>query len=437
MKSCEFQESEPKILVISNNPFSFTNNNGKTLASFFKSFKAANIAQLYFSPELPNVDNYQTFYQFTDFSIIKSVIKREKSGKTVYPLNEYKNTEKKNDSFFSVIPKMIVKSNIARIIRELIWKLGNWKNLEFIEWVEAFSPDIIFFCAGDAGFAYRITKFLRFRFNSKLIIYVTDDYILPRKTKNIFWWIRRNYVKKKLINILDISHLFITISDKMSNEYSNYFGIKSVVLSNMTGSLKQTKKKTNLENINLVYAGGLHLNRHKTLLKLANAIIKYNISVDKNYKKVFLKVFSNNLPSKRVIRKLNILNASKFCGSLNSHELIEELNNCDVLVHVESFDKKSIESTLLSLSTKISEYLSLEKPILAIGPEIVASMKYLEDTAFCINKATDIFLKIQDFFKNQDLSEILSERSRELYQKNHNLDKNTELFRYEIMKLHN
>lgn len=432
-------EAEPKILVISNNAFSSTNNNGKTLASFFKSFKSKNIAQLYFNSELPTDDYFKNFFQISDISLLKSILfKNEKSGKIVYSTknNDELNLFKKN-STIKFGEKILVNSNLARFSRELLWKIGNWKTFELTEWVEHFSPDIIFLCAGDSEFAYQIASTLKRELKSKLITYITDDYILPRNTKNLFWWLRRNRILIRLKRILEISDLFITISTKMSNVYSDSLGKKSIVLLNMTGSLKkEIYESFEKDTINLVYAGGLHLNRHKTLILLANAINKYNISVKGEEKKAFLQIYSNNKPEKKIIKNLDIPNASKFCGNLKSSELIEVLNHCDIPVHVESFDKKSIYSTLLSISTKISEYLSLEKPILAIGPKEVASMEYLSEIAFCIYKPNHIFEGIQKLFTEHKLRSNLGEISRQKYHINHDHEKNTTFFRQEIMRIY-
>ena len=56
------KRNEPRVLVISNNSFSNTSNNGKTLASFFKDFSSENIAQLYFNKEVPDVEKFDNYF---------------------------------------------------------------------------------------------------------------------------------------------------------------------------------------------------------------------------------------------------------------------------------------------------------------------------------------------------------------------------------------
>ena len=75
----------PRILVISNNSFSNTTNNGKTLASFFDKYPVNNIAQLYFYLELPSYTHYHNYFRITDNDIVKCVLKKnDKCGNIVY-----------------------------------------------------------------------------------------------------------------------------------------------------------------------------------------------------------------------------------------------------------------------------------------------------------------------------------------------------------------
>ena len=219
MKNNEKTELEPRVLIISNNPFSKTDNNGKTLASFFKSFNADNIAQLYFKSEKPTEDFFKNYFQVSDISMLKSIFNRKIKSGVCVNANRIKTSNKNSNEsiFISSLKRIIIKSNVIRLIRELIWRVGSWESEELINWIDGVSPEIVFFCAGDSEFPYRITNRLAERFKSKLVIYITDDYILPRKTLNAFWGIRRNRVLNNIKSILEISDLFFTVSKKMSD----------------------------------------------------------------------------------------------------------------------------------------------------------------------------------------------------------------------------
>ena len=66
-------------------------------------------------------------------------------------------------------------------------------------------------------------------------------------------------------------------------------------------------------------------------------------------------------------------------GSVSSDEIIIEMKKYDLLVHIESFEKKYTNKTKLSISTKIPEYLATGRPILAVGPRDISSIKYIKE----------------------------------------------------------
>jgi hypothetical protein len=316
----------------------------------------------------------------------------------------------------------IKKYNIVRIGRELIWRSRKWNTDTLNQMLIDFSPEIIFFCAGDSGFAYNITKYIKKKFNTKLIIYITDDYILPRKTISLFWQLRRKYIFQKMKEILQQSNLFITISKEMRDTYKMLFGVDSILSMNLTETMKvEGKGLEKRDKISFVYAGGLHFRRYKTLNLLAKAIEKYN--KETKGEKAFLEVYSGVEPNEKIKKYLYIKGASQYCGSLNQEELRIVLNQCNILVHVESFDNKCIESTKLSISTKIPEYLSLEKPVLAIGPKEVASMKYLEDCSYCITEKENIYTNLKKLIENKRQQLELSHEALMKFETNHNVER--------------
>lgn len=434
MNCKDFKNNFPKILVVSNNSFSDISNNGKTLASFFDNYPVDNIAQLYFSPELPHNSHYKNYFRITDNDILRITLKKsDKCGQVIN--QEFAGNTKYLPNKYGFLLKKIKKNNLSRIIRETFWASKKWNTDDLNQWLSSFSPDIIFFCAGDSGFAYDITTYIQKKYNSKLVVYITDDYVLPRRTLSPFWWIRRNNILKKMDYSIKHSALFITISSKMRKEYKKLFNKDSILAVNMSKSIRdKTLEEKKDGSFNLVYAGGLHFNRYKTLNLLAKSIKKYNDNPSK-IGKAYLKIYSTQNPSKTILKYLNIEDASEYCGGLNNKELKKVLNSCDIPVHVESFDNSSIESTRLSISTKIPEYLSLGKPILAIGPSQVASIKYLEDTAFCITDKSNIYLELIKLLEDENARNELSIKSLMKFNNNHSKEFISTKFTEEILKV--
>ena len=55
-------DKSDRLLIISNNVLSETNNNGKTILSYFDTIPKEQVAQLYFSGECPQIEGYR-YYQ--------------------------------------------------------------------------------------------------------------------------------------------------------------------------------------------------------------------------------------------------------------------------------------------------------------------------------------------------------------------------------------
>ena len=131
----------------------------------------------------------------------------------------------------------------------------------------------------------------------------------------------------------------------------------------------------------MVYAGGLHYNRWKVLAEVANALKEINAS---GKAQCFLKIYSSQKISPEITKQLTVENAAAFMGGASASAIADIYAAADVLLHVESFDKKAIAATKYSFSTKIPEYLSAGKCVLAVGPAEVASIQYLTEFACAV-----------------------------------------------------
>lgn len=392
---------DERILIISNNVLSETNSNGKTILSCIDCFPKRNVRQLYFSSEEPLLNGYR-YFRISDIDVMKGHFYITKRGSEKDPNSSLKNKKR---------AEMGKYSNSVRLIRELLW-IGAWKSKALIQWLEDFSPTIIFFCGGDALFAHRIFQFVVKRQKVNSSIYITDDYIMPRSSETFVAKFRRNLIKKSMQRSIAVADNFFTISDVMRETYKKVFNKDSSIIVNMTESLLRQEIHPNNREITLIYAGSLYYGRERVIKKLVTAIRQYNMGSSKKAK---LKVFTNNIQSQDVLSMLNEEGVSEYCGNAGKEKLIDEYNKADVLVFVESFELCNIEKTRYSLSTKIPEYLSLKKPILAIGPCEVGSIDYLKKFACCAFSEEDIYNKLEKILCDNDYSRDISIKAYNQY----------------------
>lgn len=387
----------PNVLIISSNPLSSTMNNGKTLASFFEKYPKEHLFQLYYYEWLPDID-IKSYFKISDQDMLKRFFhKKDHSGvvECVEPNNRNAIMTNRNSKGS--------KGNLKRLLREFLWLGNRWINNELDTWLDYVAPDVCFFVAGNCAFSHTICNYVCNKYSSSLFIYVTDDYFLKRHEFSPFFWLHRSWYTKKMKLSVNRCEQFFTISSKMQKEYIRLFGKESLMLVNLTdyttNSGEVIEKSSCDDCLSLVYAGSLYYGREEIILKISEIIEKINL---KSHYKIRFDIYTNNSMSKKAQQIMSHYNYSNIHNSVGANELKEILINCDIPVFVESFEKKNIEKVRLSFSTKIPEYLSLGKCILAVGPNNVSSIEYLLDCALCITDLSDINKSIYELINNKN-----------------------------------
>ena len=403
-----------KVLIISANPMELCQNNGKTLLSFFTGYGRENLAQLYFYPSVPNTAEFDTFFRISDFDILNRRLHRTTgAGSPVEAVDCALPPETEETARMGHMKK----GPLLRLLRELLWGSA-WRSDALDRWLDTVAPDCIFFVAGDSLYSYAICEYVRQRCGAKLVVYVGDDYILPRQTLNPFRELRRRLIAKKMKQCVADANLFITISEKMRETYRQVLGKDSILAVNMADSLKEDIPQPTRasDRLLLAYLGGLQYNRGKTLRRLGETIARINAG---GSTQLFLEIYSNARLDESQKAALEVPEASRFCGQLDQAGVRRKVNEADILVHVESFRKDNIADVRLSLSTKIPEYLSTGKPLLAIGPAEVASMEYLKDLAWCVTDEGTLEEKLVKLAQDPSLRAELGARGLTAYAHNH------------------
>lgn len=368
-----------KILVISNNSFSKTQCNGKTLSSFFSSIGASNVAQVYFGTnEDPDFDICNRYYRVTEIQLLKSLLTLSfKTSNSHIALIKSKDAKAHHDS--SIMRWLKKHSSKLSIFREFLWKSNIWDTKELDAWIREFNPNIIFTLLGNNVYVYKIVLRLAERYRLPIVAYFTDDYVINSTATN---WIERFHYKsvcKQQDIILSRASLAYVIGEKMQHDYSKKYNREFGCLGNCIDfdNFKhlEPRKIAPSQPVIISFIGGVHSNRWKSIAKLGTILkeIGKERAMD-----IQLRVFTvSNLTNevKNAFKKAGV----KYCGSLTNHEVIREIENSHFLLHVESFDNKYRKYVRYSISTKISECLVSNRMIIAFGPHEVASISLIND----------------------------------------------------------
>ncbi len=411
-----------KVLIVSHNCFSTTQNMGKTFLSLFNQFKKNELMQIYLYPSVPNVDVCKSYFRITDADVLRSVIKRRHCGFEIFAdvrssggLFESADTEKR----YNAINR---KSSLARRVRDMVWKLGNWRSKELKNWLKSVKPDVVFYALGDAAFSQNIAAWISKFLNIPLVTYVCDDFYFSGKTAT---GLERLINAPMLANIkktIKRSELLISICDELGELYKKEF--KAPYKTIMTGSSFEANSLSGLKkNKQISYIGNLGLNRWKSLLDIKGALDEINLKNNDNYELVYYGRENENLIGKIV-----------YGGFLDNESIKKVMAESLLLVHTESFDEISRDRVRYSISTKIADSLASGTCLLAYGPADIASMEHLmkNDCAYCITAKEDLYDRLSFILENPAQRFENARKGCEVAQLYHNTEKNGK-FLYELI----
>ena len=409
-------ERYPRVLIVSHNAFSMTNNMGKTLVSYFSSFPKSCLAQLYLHEGVPHSNICSNYYSFSDKDALKSVIIRSRKG-TVYQDQTF------DEAASSVITGKLytagkTKNPVVSFARDIVWKLSNWKNKSLINWVREFNPDLIFFASGDYVFADKIAMRLSELFDVPLATCCFDDFYSYCSYKKRFLGgsYYRKFMKAATETIKRSKWLFV-VNDLMAEEYSKMFGKDCTILYTSAGINTDVTGYSGKQK-NICYIGGLALNRQVPVCEIGR-LLKGKIEGLPDHVDVYS---AEN--REEVLQVLTMENGIDYHGPIAPAEVQEKIKNSLAVIHVESFDENNRQRTRLSLSTKIAESLSSGTVLIAYGPLELASMQYLikNDVAIVSDDLNDLKKKMEDILNDERKYTAIVNRAIELAKKNHGKD---------------
>ena len=420
----------PRVLIVSHNALSETQSNGKTLSAFFRKWDKDHLAQLYLTTDVPEFAVCNKFFQINDIDIIKRALFNNRvQGRIVSYSDKVEMLTLKNGITNNPVLKVIRKniSPLFRFLRDMLWNISGYKTDNLKKFIDEFNPEVVFFQSSSGVFAFSIIKWICNYKNIPLVMQTTDDYVSSMFTPNPFFWIQQIRLINAYKWAVSYAYYVIAIGEKMAIEYKNRFSGNYFVAMNSIPDPLLPKYIPKNNEIKLIYAGNLGLNRWKVLVLIAECL--EDLYEEEGYKGE-LSIFSLIEPESKELLLLNRPPYSHFKGALNTEELNNIKKYCDILVHVEAFDKKNRHITRLSISTKIPEYLASGRCVFAVGPKDVASMQYLAENDLGVTVMSDDKLDIKRSLKeimiNNELRTLYAEKGIEVARLFHNADKTAE-----------
>lgn len=416
-----------KVLILSLETWKDGTNGGNVLSNIF-SDTGLEFAQIYCSAGHPENSLCTRYYQITDSMVIHSFITHKKVGRkfTIKTTDKgiKERTEQNDKKFYSFFKSH--RWGIFLAAKNIIWNLSNWKHPGLQDFVQDFAPDIIFApCYGNI-FMQKLTRYVADLTGKNVISYISDDhYTLHHFSLSPYFWIHKFYMRRQLRKTFAYYSLVYTMTETQKQQCEKDFHANMKILMKAV-PLEKLPVKTSIEYpLRIVYAGGIYLNRWKTLRDVADAIRRINHTGTKFRMDIYTENTCSTVMKKSLHDGINTFLHS----SVSQNELREIYHNSDIALHVESFDLKNRLSVRMSFSTKIVDCLASGCAVMAICDEKQGGMVYLKenDSAICVTDRREIYHTLDKLACNPQKIIDYANKAKACCIRNHDKEKNREI----------
>lgn len=418
----------PRILVISNNSFSKSSNNGRTLGNLFIGWPKEKIAQFCVSTTEPDYNICENYYLLTDRSIFQGLL-RLKKGKRC-DININLGTE----GSLLTGEKRMLKTPWTALMRHVLWSCKRWKSDAFIHWIDQINPELVVIMNSDATFILDIATFVSKSKGIPIVMFNTEGYYFfkhyyfdhSKWFDNSLFKIYQALYKKKFRRMMKRVKLSIHLNSLLKNDFYSEFGGKHIVI--YTGSnLLFDSSNLHIETPTFTYLGNFGFDRPIALLEIAEVLQ----SINPNYK---LDIYGK-IPSPDIKDKFEASPGIRVKGMIPYEEVIKVMYGSTILFHAEAQTEKYKESLRYGFSTKIADSISCGHPFLMYSSPDIAGAKYIIETGagWHVSKKKDLAVAINSILNNNEERERVLEVARRTALENHNAVLNNQKFKEALL----
>lgn len=420
-----------RILVISRSAWRNDNSTGNTLTDFFSDFPDAEIFSLCMREQPPQNGIAKRHFFISE----KQMINRLRGKKTMVGV-EYKGENVDNGSekaMYDAAKKH--PSYLMYAAREILWGIGGWKNERLKQYIKEINPDVIFFPTFGCYYPHKILKYLHTLTDAKIMLFHADDhYTLKQRSFSPIYWLYRFGLRKWMRRSARIADIHYCISDVQKEDYDKAFGCECKLLTKFADFGGEPPVKNEYSNpYQLVFTGNVNINRWRSLALLVKVLERMNSEGIKAQLRIYTATSLND-EMKEALNKDGI---SFVMGSVPAIEIPRIQNEADILVHVESTDRKNRLIVRQSFSTKIVDYFKSARPIVAIGPKEVASIRHLivNDCAIVADNEQELYEKLRIVLESPDKLQEYATQAYMCGRKNHDKKQQKEMLWKDLVRL--
>lgn len=422
-----------RVLVISNNCFSVSSSNGRTLSDLFIGWPTANLAQFHVIPGIPNESVCSRYLCVTDTTALKSVFfRRAQSGRGSEPSRGRRTPGRRERPI-----RRIAKTPTTALARHAVWKFGAWEKQGFASWVDAFDPELIFLLAGDTPFLFNLARRLAATRRIPLVIMSTEDYYF--KTENymsdgigllssVSYRLFAHILRRDAASAFSNAALCICNGDDLRVVHEEAFGVRAVTVMPPTTVRPRTTVSVGTSP-SFSYLGNLGHGRHEALMDIGTALQRID-------DRLTLDVYGH-APSEHILADLAAAPGIRYQGILPYDEVVAVMHASDVLIHAESFADKDRSQIRYAFSTKLADYLASGTCALVYAPEELWLTRYLVETeaALVVSDISRLEAALRSVISSETLRLEYASKGLGVAEERHSLTRNIARFQTILKEL--
>ena len=413
----------PRVLVISNNCFSKTDSNGRTLGNFFVGWPKDRLAQFYIQNASPDFEVCENYFRVTDGQAVKALLGKAAGGRVTPDMvpasaatSSAAATKKRN------------RNALTMMVRNLVWNLGAWKKSGFDVWVADFAPEAVLLQAGDNSFMFALARKTASRYGVPLLIYNSEGYYFKDfdyfRSKGLAHWcypvFRWGFCREFRRTQRHTAHN-VYICDSLKAAYDAEFDTPSTALYTAT-ELKPFAPKVGGDGFTASYLGNFGFHRYEALVEVAE--ILQSLSPD-----YYLDVYGI-LPNDTVRTAFEGCKGIRYNGFLDYEGVTRVMQGSDLLIHVEKDTPFNRETLRFGFSTKIADSLACGRCFLLYAPETVECYRYVAQNAlaYAVNTEEGLRETLRLLAQDATAREKYLANAQQAARERHSMEKNREAF---------
>lgn len=424
-----------RVIIVGTIPYN-KNTSSRAFDAYFHNWEKKNMRQIFSNTKTPVKGHCGSLYQITDARLLKRWLHRIDEVGIIFDDKDLPDDWDSNDlevgnGTVNALYKFGSKdSPLKYILRGILWKNKYWNTEKLNTWLDEFRPECVFLAFSDDYFIPRIALYISEKYNIPIMSCIGDDYYFNDRTSlSPFYHIYRKTYKKLIDKVFSRPGSAMYIGNKIRDKYNSEFSLNGETIY-LTSDIKRREfREIDQNNPKIMYAGNVRLGRNDSLVDIGNALQK----ISKDY---YVDVYSTE-QNEEFLKGFKECPGVRFHGSVPYVEIMKLTSECDISIIVEGFEKKDVDTTRYSLSTKAADAIASGSNIFVYGSKECGVIEYMENTGcsmVCSNKE-ELVDKLKELIYNKILQKKLYDRAIEVDIEDHDKEKNRSLTESMFVKL--